>query len=142
MRIDKKQREELLGAFIWGVVGLLIMLLVGCSTVKYVPVETVRHDSIRVVTVKVDSVYVSDSVYTLIKGDTVMRDRYKYIYKYMFRTDTCYIEKTDSIQVPYPVERSLTRWQRAKLELGGWAFGWMLFALLIVGWLVYKKQNK
>lgn len=34
MRIDMKQREKLLGTFIWGVFGLLLMLLTGCVTPK------------------------------------------------------------------------------------------------------------
>ena len=72
---------------------------------------------------------------------------YKYVkqveYKYLFinRTDT--ILKTDSIQVPYPVEKRLTRWQTLKMELGGWALGFMIvFALVIVGWMIYRLQKK
>ena len=51
--------------------------------------------------------------------------------------------KTDSIQVPYPVEKELSRWQKIKLELGGWAFG-MVLALLfvIIGNIVYKRKIK
>ena len=40
MKVDKKQREELLGTFIWGVVGLLIMLLVGCASPKNIDRDT------------------------------------------------------------------------------------------------------
>ena len=72
---------------------------------------------------------------------------YKYVkqveYKYLFinRTDT--ILKTDSIQVPYPVEKRLTRWQTLKMELGGWALGVIIvFALVIVGWMIYRLQKK
>jgi hypothetical protein len=64
-------------------------------------------------------------------------------YKYLFinRTDT--ILKTDSIQVPYPVEKRLTRWQTLKMELGGWALGVIIvFALVIVGWMIYRLQKK
>jgi hypothetical protein bacD2_02365 len=39
--------------------------------------------------------------------------------------------KTDSVQIPYPVEKALTRWQKAKIELGGWAFGGWAFGGLI-----------
>lgn len=50
---------------------------------------------------------------------------------------------TKEEKVPYPVEKELTRWQRIKLELGGWAFGIIITAaLIIVGWLVYKIRKK
>jgi hypothetical protein len=72
---------------------------------------------------------------------------YKYVkqveYKYLFinRTDT--ILKTDSIQVPYPVEKRLTRWQTLKMGLGGWALGVIIvFALVIVGRMIYRLQKK
>ncbi|MCE8995224.1 hypothetical protein K0G45_25500, partial [Bacteroides thetaiotaomicron] len=94
--------------------------------------------------IRFDSIYQQDSVYVLVKGDTVYQYRYKYLYKYQYlnRTDT--VIKVDSIQVPYPVERKLSRWQSLKIELGGWAFGIIImFALFIVGWLVYewRKNN-
>lgn len=113
-----------------------------CRT-QYVPVETVRIEYRTRDSVRYDSIYKHDSIFYLIKGDTV----YKYVrqveYKYLFinRTDT--ILKTDSVQVPYPVEKQLSRWQALKMELGGWAFGIIIiFALIIVGWLVYRMRRK
>lgn len=40
MKLEKKQREELLGTFILGVVGLLIMLLSGCAASKNIDRDT------------------------------------------------------------------------------------------------------
>lgn len=40
--------------------------------------------------------------------------------------------RTDSIQVPYPVEKQLTKWQKMKIELGGWAFGAVIISLVIL----------
>lgn len=110
--------------------------------VQYVPVETVRteyktHDSIRI-----DSVFNQDSVYILVKGDTVYQYRYKYLYKFLYLNKTDTVVKTDSIQVPYPVEKQLTRWQTVKMELGGWAIGViLLFVLIIVSRLVYRSRK-
>lgn len=63
--------------------------------------EYKTRDSIRV-----DSIYNQDSIYVLVKGDTIYQYRYKYLYKYQYlnRTDT--VIKVDSVQVPYPVEKS------------------------------------
>lgn len=143
MKVDKKQREELLGTFVWGVVGLLIMLLAGCTSVKYVPVETVRTEYKTRDSIRHDSIYRRDSIYIIDSGDTVYKyvDRYLYKYLYLNRTDT--VLKTDSIQVPYPVEKKLTRWQRIKVELGGLAFSFIIgFVLTIIGWLIYKRIKK
>ena len=124
------------------VIILLTSAICSCRSVKYVPVETVKHDSIYLSQIKKDSIYVKDSV-LIIKGDTVVEYRYKYIYQYKDRTDTLYVTKTDSIHVPYPVEKELTRWQQMKLELGGWAFGIMLIIIIsIVFLLIYRTRKK
>lgn len=112
--------------------------------IQYVPVETVRTEYKTRDSIRIDSIYQQDSVYVLVKEDTVYQYKYKYLYKYQYlnRTDT--VIKVDSIQVPYPVERKLSRWQSIKMELGGWAFGIIImFALFIVGWLAYewRKNN-
>lgn len=115
---------------------------VSCRT-QYVPVETVRTEYKTRDSIRVDSIYNQDSIYVLVKGDTIYQYRYKYLYKYQYlnRTDT--VIKVDSVQVPYPVERKLTRWQSIKMELGGWAFGIIIvFALIIAGWLVYRLRKK
>jgi len=62
--------------------------------------------------------------------------------------DTVYLPSkevtvTKEVKVPYPVEKELTTWQQVKLELGGWAFGLILTAaLIIVCCLVYKPRKK
>lgn len=120
----------------------LISLLTGCSTVKYVPVETVRIEYKTRDSIRHDSIYRRDSTYILVKGDTVYKYKDRYLYKYLYlnRTDT--IIKTDSVQVPYPVERKLTRWETIKMESGGWAFGIIiLFTLIIIGRIIFKLKN-
>jgi hypothetical protein len=50
---------------------------------------------------------------------------------------------TKEVKLNYPVEKELTRWQQMKLELGGWAFGIIITAaLIIIGWIVYKSRKK
>lgn len=147
MRIDSKQKKELLGLFVWGVIGAIAMFIMvaffSCAPVKYIPVETVKIEYKTRDSIRHDSIYQRDSIYMLVKGDTVYKYKDRYLYKYLYlnRTDT--ILKTDSIQVPYPVEKELTRWQAMKIELGGWAFGVIIaFILIIIAWLVYKKIKK
>lgn len=119
----------------------LVILLASCTSTKYVPVESVKHDSVYVNQIVKDSVYVKDSV-LIVKGDTITEYRYKYIYQYKDRTDTLYITKTDTIRVPYPVERPLTRWEQLKDRAGGVVMFVLIITLLIVfGKLVYKMKK-
>lgn len=114
-----------------------------CRSPQYVPVESVKHDSIYISKILHDSIYQRDSIYVDRKGDTVLIYKDRYLYKYKNLIDTLYVSRTDSIQVPYPVEKQLTKWQSMKLELGGWAFGIIIaFALIIIVWLVYRIRRK
>lgn len=117
---------------------VILMLLAGvfssCRT-QYIPVETVKTEYRVRDSIRHDSVYRQDSVYVTVKGDTVYEYKYKYLYKYQYinRTDT--LMKTDSIQIPYPVEKQLSKWQRFKLDFGGTA---MLIVIMIV---IVKLKN-
>lgn len=104
---------------------------ISCRT-QYIPVETVRTEYKARDSIRVDSIYNQDSIYVLVKGDTVYQYRYKYLYKYQYlnRTDT--MIKIDSVQVPYPVEKQLTRWQQMKIELGGWAVGVIVILSIVL----------
>ena len=50
--------------------------------------------------------------------------------------------KSDSIPVPYPVERKLTWWEQTKMDFGGFALGGVAAALCIaVIWLIRKFRK-
>ncbi|XUU34603.1 hypothetical protein ACRHG2_16325 [Bacteroides fragilis] len=104
----------------------------GCRTTQYVPVETIKTEYKTRDSIRHDSIYQRDSIYVIDRGDTVYtyKDRYLYKYLYLNRIDT--VIKTDSIQIPYPVEKALTRWQKAKIELGGWAFGVLIMLAIVL----------
>lgn len=121
----------------------MLFIICSCRTVKYVPVETIKVDTTYINKLQRDSIYMLDSVYVKEKGDTVLIEKYKYLYRDKLVRDTMYIAKTDSIQVPYSVEKVLTRWQQLKLELGGWALGIIIMASLVfIIWIVYKFKRK
>lgn len=145
--MNEQERNEITRLSFWGILALSAMLwcvlLASCSSVKYMPVETVRTEYRTRDSIRYDSIYQRDSVYLMFKGDTVYKYKEKYLYKYLFLNKTDTVIKTDSIQVPYPVEKQLTKWQAIKIELGGWAFGIIIaFALIIVGWLIYRWREK
>lgn len=83
---------------------LIISAICSCSRVQYVPLETVRRDSVMQVVERRDSIHVRDSVAVYVAGDTVHHDRWRTIYKETVRRDTIYKESRDTVAVPYPVE--------------------------------------
>lgn len=120
---------------------ILAVRFTSCRT-QYIPVESVRTEYKTRDSTRYDSIYQRDSIYTLVKGDTVYQHRYKYLYRYLTTNRTDTILKSDSIRVPYPVEKQLTRWQILRMELGGWAFGIIiLFILIIIGRIVFKLKK-
>lgn len=138
--MDKVSRCIALAPFMCIIV--LTSVIWSCRSVKYVPVETVKYDSIYINKAQVDSVYHRDSIYVVDKGDTVFLYKDRYIYKYKDRTDTLYVTNTNSIQVPYPVEKELTKWQQFRMDFGGWAIAAVIIIVLIFfGRLVYKLKK-
>lgn len=61
--------------------------------------------------------------------------------------DTVYLPSkevtvTKEVQVPYPVEKELTKWQQFRMDFGGWAIGIVIITILVVvGRMVYKLKN-
>lgn len=131
---------------LWGLLACaLITLLWGCRTVRYVPVPSVSVDSVYVDRFHRDSIYLHDSVFVnqYSKGDTVFVDKVvtKYKYKDRWRYDTMAVVKTDSVRVPYPIEKDLGWWERTRLG----AFPVLIVAVVvlafIVVWLVRMRRN-
>jgi hypothetical protein len=116
--------------------------LCSCRTVKYVPVESVRTEIEYRDRWQRDSIHVRDSIIVKDKGDTVFVDRWHTEYKDRRQTDTLFIERTDSIQVPYPVERELSWWESIKQEIGGIAIGVIVALCFIIVWLIRKNRKR
>lgn len=120
-----------------------LLWLTGCKQVQYVPVETVRLDSIYLTQTLRDSIVRYDSVYVRDKGDTLYVERWKYLYRDKVRVDTMVSVRVDTLAVPYPVEKRLTRWERVKMEAGGVAIGgFFLLLAAIVAYIVYRSRRK
>lgn len=121
---------------------LLVLPFIGCRTrIEYVPVESVKTEYKD--KLQRDSIYFRDSIIMREKGDTVIIDRWRYIYKDRLITDTLIV--SDTVRVPYPVEKELTRWQKTKMDVGGWAMG-VLSGITLLGigyvivWLIRRRK--
>ncbi len=132
MNNEEKIYKGCFWSFVMFIVMIAIILLNSCSPkVIYVPeyhTEVVtRTDSV----VKIDSVHVKDSVIIKQAGDTIEIDRWHTEYKDRWRERVVVDSfiKVDSVSVPYPVEKKLSKWQQAKVDWGGWA---MLFVVVLI----------
>ena len=80
--------------YIWIVVGIALLLLFGsCRSIRYVPVETIRTDSLYLTVHERDSIHIKDSVYIREKGDSVFVDKWHIVYRDRMKRDTVYIER-------------------------------------------------
>lgn len=119
-------------ALLW----LLSVCVVGivfssCSSTRIVTVpeyhEVVAHQ--RDTTSARDSVFVHDSVFVALRGDTVVMKEYHVVYKDRWR-DRLRVDsfvQRDTVTVVKEVEKPPSWWQQKKQQLGT-TFLWMLFA--------------
>lgn len=117
----------------------MLFVICSCRTVKYVPVETIKIDTTYINKLQRDSIYMLDSVYVKEKGDTVLIEKYKYLYRDKLVRDTLYMAKTDSIQVPYPVEKELTWWLKIKIAIIDFV---MVVCILVIIFFVLRLFKK
>ena len=153
----------------WVCIILLMSTICSCRSVKYVPVESSVDSIVVEKLVEVQLPPDSATIRALLECDEngkvvlswldiansknaqaqlAIDSLGNLLAKMRTKPDTIYkpskeVTVTKEVKVPYPVEKELTRWQQMKLELGGWAFGIIIaFALIIVGWLVYRSRKK
>ena len=93
-----------------------LLILCSCSKKIYVPVESVRIDTLVKSAVRVDSVRLTDSVYVVerMQGDTfyITKTKTQWRDRVQLRTDTVYRSKTDTITevVEVQAKRQRVRW--------------------------------
>lgn len=144
---SQTRRWGCLGLIAYMAIALMAMVLIcSCTRQVYVPMETVWHhtDTLRLTALRVDSVFMHDSIAVMQQGDTVYITKYRDRFRYRTHTDTVYraVIDTARIAVPYPVERQLSRWESVKQEAGGIAIGGIVIAICIaVIWLIKKFRK-
>lgn len=124
--------RDRIGIIFFFVLLMLVMSAVcSCSTPRVG--ERIVRDSVYIDRLKRDSIYQRDSIYIIVKGDTVFKYQYKYSYRDKLVRDTVAVVRRDSI--PYPVEvskyveRKLSWWQTSLLWSG--VLAWLLIILIL-----------
>ena len=117
--------------------------LLGCKPYKVAQRETVIKDSLYIVQRMIDRVLIRDSVYERHVHDTVYKYKERETVRYLSLRDTLYIEKRDSVSVPYPVERQLTKWEATRMRLGDISLAVFIAGLLyVVVWLIKRRRKR
>jgi hypothetical protein len=128
----------------WKVVllfALLLVLLCSCKT-QYVPVETIKTETERVVDIQRDSIYVLDSVFVREAHDTVYVTKWRTEYKEALRVDTFNVERIDTLYRIVEVEVKLTKIQQIKMDVGAGVL-YAVPILIAVGlFILYHKLKK
>jgi hypothetical protein len=110
--------------------------------VQYVPVETVRTETERVVDIQRDSIYVLDSIYVREAHDTIYITRWRTEYKEALRVDTFNVERVDTLNTIVEVEKKLTKVQQLKMDVGAGVL-YAVPILIAVGlFVLYRKLKK
>lgn len=159
--MDKETIKEYARCTLWAVLVIFCLIgasfiVIGCKSVEYVPVETnhTEHhwhtDSVK----QVDSIY-HEKETTIMQLDSAAMAKYgiqlqsaerawlvkswelerqiEALQRLTAERDTV----RDSIPVPVPVEKQLTKWQQMKVDWGGLA---IVVLIVIIGFLVYKPR--
>ena len=134
----------------WSAVAIILIIalcgvLCSCRSVRYVEVPRVSRDTLRVVQVETRRDSVRDSIFLreFVRGDTVYRVKYieRLRWRDRWRVDTVQAMRVDSVGVPYPVERKISRWDKVRYMWRGAVVG-LVFATVAVAVVWLRRRYR
>lgn len=146
---DPRDRiRKTIGDLYWLIV-IIIMYIVlvlccsSCSTPKPVVLERTYHDTVHINNIRLDSVYMHDSIYfeSIIKGDTVYRTKEitRWRDRVSIKHDTVYAVREKSVDIPVPQERTVPLWCRIIKYVGLLLVISPAIFLISMIWLIHRK---
>lgn len=113
-----------------------------CSTPKPVVLERTLHDTVHINNIRLDSVYMHDSVYfeSIVKGDTVYRTKEitRWRDRLSIKHDTVYAARENKTEIPVPVERKLPLWKQFAVPLISIVL--MITSTVSLIWLIHRRK--
>lgn len=137
--MDLKTLKRMNRLFIAILAGLSLL---GCKPYKVAQRDTVIRDSLYITQRMIDRVLIRDSVYERHVHDTVYKYKERETVRYLAMRDTLYVERRDSVSVPYPVERELTKLEATRMRLGD-----ILLVIVNIGiiyvviWMIRRRKR-
>ena len=122
------------------ILGMLVLwALCSCTKTEYITVEKVRTDTTYINKVQRDSIYLHDSTFVKVAGDTVWIERWHTKWQNHTAHDTVYKARVDSVPVPYPVtkyvEKKLSWFQKTLIGVG------ILSIMALVVFIAFKLKR-
>ena len=149
MSYDKRAIQRGVAVLIFYILVLAILsFLPSCTSTKYVPVETIRTDSLNHYIHRIDSITQRDSIVEKIymRGDTIVNEveRYKFVERVKEVADTITEVKTVIKEIPVEVEKELTAWQKFKINFSEIVIGIAVLAIsaLIIMFVIFRRSKK
>ena len=137
--MDLKTLKRMSRLFIAILAGLSLL---GCKPYKVAQRDTVIRDSLYITQRMIDRVLIRDSVYERHVHDTVYKYKERETVRYLAMRDTLYVERRDSVSVPYPVERKLTKWEAARMRMGDILVVSVNIGLIyVVIWMIRRRKR-
>lgn len=145
---DPRDRiRKTIGDLYWLIV-IIIMYIVlvlccsSCSTPKPVVLERTLHDTVHVNNLRLDSVYMHDSIYfeSIIKGDTIYRTKEitRWRDRISIKHDTIYTVRENKADISVPVERKLSLWKQFAVPLISIVL--MITSTVSLIWLIHRRK--
>lgn len=121
---------------------VILALLTGCKTIRYIPVETVRTDTVSVIQAKKDSIYRLDSVFVARyeKGETIYIDKTKYVKDVhnVYLHDTIYRATHDTVPKKVEVPAKTSWIDKMKID----AFPFLIVAIWFIVLFMYLTRKR
>ena len=137
--MDLKTLKRMSRLFIAILAGLSLL---GCKPYKVAQRDTVIRDRLYITQRMIDRVLIRDSVYERHVHDTVYKYKERETVRYLAMRDTLYVERRDSVSVPYPVERKLTKWEAARMRMGDILLVSVNIVLIyVVIWMIRRRKR-
>lgn len=145
---DPRDRiRKTIGDLYWLIV-IIIMYIVlvlccsSCSTPKPVVLERTLHDTVHVNNLRLDSVFMHDSIYfeSIIKGDTIYRTKEitRWRDRVSIKHDTIYTVRENKADISVPVERKLSLWKQFAVPLISIVL--MITSTVSLIWLIHRRK--
>jgi hypothetical protein len=142
MKTTIRITEMLFRILFWAVVVTACCALFSCRSVEYVPVETIRTDSIFIKQYERDSIHTHDSVFVKSKADTIYINHWRTVYRDRVVRDTVFESRVDSVQNVVEVEKKLTKWQQVKMNVGAGVMYAVPILIMVGLFVLYRKLKK
>ena len=145
---DPRDRiRKTIGDLYWLIV-IIIMYIVlvlccsSCTTSKPVVLERTLHDTVHVNNLRLDSVFMHDSIYfeSIIKGDTIYRTKEitRWRDRVSIKHDTIYTVRENKADISVPVERKLSLWKQFAVPLISIVL--MITSTVSLIWLIHRRK--